>query len=95
MDRHPPRGEEPGALGEEGAFPGVGFHEVDLRHPHDGQDQPREAGTAAEIDQDSGPWPGSGEKARPNPAYAGARDREGCPGATRLMAFCHLTSRAA
>ena len=56
-------GEMPGGFGEEGAFPGVGIDEMDLRNAHDRQHQPGEAGAAAEIDQGSGAGGDQGKRA--------------------------------
>ncbi len=46
--RHPDR---PGCFAEEGAFAPVGLDEMDVHRPHGGEDEPREAGAAAEVDQ--------------------------------------------
>jgi hypothetical protein len=42
---------DPRGLAQKGAFPRVGFDELDPGHPHDRQHQPGEPGAAAEINE--------------------------------------------
>src|SRR6516225_4617565 len=42
-------------LAQKGALPRIGLHQLDTRHPENRQDQPGEAGAAAEIDHATHP----------------------------------------